>query len=110
MSGVYQLEILETEEELKELLVQQKTASQHERVQLLYLLKTGQSPTISHAASILGRNRVTLHKWIRRYESGGMEELLEKKPLPGRPRVIPEWAEKALSKRLNEPEGFNSYQ
>lgn len=65
MSGVYQLEILETVEELKELLVQQKTASHHERVQLLYLLKTGQSPTISHGASILGRNRVTVHKWIR---------------------------------------------
>lgn len=110
MSRVYQLEIKETVEELKELLVQQKTASNHERVQLLYLLKTGQSLTISDAASILGRNRVTLHKWMRQYVSGGIEELLEQKHSTGRPRVIPEWAEKALVKRLNEPEGFNSYQ
>lgn len=110
MSGVYQLEILETVEELKELLVQQKTASNHERVQLLYLLKTGQSRTISDAASILGRNRVTLHKWLGKYVRGGIEALLEQKHSPGRPRVIPEWATLALAKRLNEPEGFNSYQ
>lgn len=110
MSGVYQLEILETVEELKELLVQQKTASNHERVQLLYLLKTGQSPTISQAAAILGRNRVTLHKWIRQYLSGGIEGLLQKKSASGRPRALPEWVEKALAKRLQEPQGFNGYQ
>jgi hypothetical protein len=47
MSGVYQLEIKETPEELKKLLAIQKTASSKERVQLLYLLKTGQGQTIS---------------------------------------------------------------
>ncbi|MBH8554636.1 IS630 family transposase, partial [Nostocaceae cyanobacterium CENA357] len=41
MSGVYKLEIKETQEELKELLAIQKTATGKERVQLLYLLKTG---------------------------------------------------------------------
>ena len=110
MSGVYQLEILETVEELKELLVQQKTASNHHTLQVLYLLKTGHSPTISHAASILGRNRVRLDKWIRHYVNGAIEELLEQKRSTRRPTVIPEWAEKALVKRLNEPEGFNTYQ
>ncbi len=60
MSGVYQLEIKETPEELKELLASQKTATAKERVQLLYLLKTGHGQTISQTAEILGRNRVTL--------------------------------------------------
>ena len=29
--------------------------------------------------------------------------------LPGRARKIPTWAEKALAKRLEEPQGFESY-
>jgi transposase len=110
MSGVYQLEIKETPEELKKLLAIQKTASSKERVQLLYLLKTGHGQTISQTANLMGRNRVTLHKWIRQYKSGGIEELLKQKSSPGRPRTISTWAEKALSKRLHEPQGFNGYQ
>ncbi len=110
MSGISKLEIKETVEKLRELLAIQKTASNQERVQLLYLLKTGHGQTISHTAQILGRNRVTLHKWIRQYLSGGIEGLLQQKSSSGRPRAIPEWAEKALDKRLHEPQGFNGYQ
>lgn len=73
MSGVYQLEIKETIEELKELLAIPKTAPWKERVQLLYLLKTGHGQTISQTAEIIGRNRVTLHKWIRQDKAVGIE-------------------------------------
>lgn len=86
------------------------TDLKHHQVQLLYLIKTGHGQTISHAAEILGRNRVTLHKWIRQYLCGGIEGLLKQKHSSGRPRVIPQWAEKALEKRLHEPQGFNGYQ
>lgn len=110
MSGVYQLEIKETLAELKELLARQKTATGKERVQLLYLLKTGHSQTISQTAEMMGRNRVTLHKWIRQYKAGGIEGLLKQKSSPGRPRSIPKWAETALAKRLEEQVGFNGYQ
>jgi hypothetical protein len=57
MSGVYKLEIQESETDLKQLLKQQKSASGKERVQLLYLLKTKQAQTVQAAASLLGRNR-----------------------------------------------------
>lgn len=110
MSGRSKLGIQETVEELKELLASQKSASSFEKVQLLYLLKTGHGQTISHTAEILGRNRVTLHKWIRQYRFGGIEGLLKQKYSPGRPRVIPQWAEKALFQRLQSPQGFNGYQ
>ena len=89
MSGVYQLEIKETATELKELLAIQKTATAKERVQLLYLLKTGHGQTISQTAEMIGRNRVTLHKWIRQYKAGGIGGLLKQKSSPGRPRIIP---------------------
>ena len=76
MSGVYRLKIVETTDELKNLLRVQKTASDKERIQLLFLLKSGQAPTIKTAAEILGRNRVTVQKWISRYRQGGIYSIL----------------------------------
>ncbi|NES98731.1 MAG: helix-turn-helix domain-containing protein [Desertifilum sp. SIO1I2] len=110
MVGVSRLEIRETEEELKQILAHQKTATGKERVQLLYLLKTGNASTISQASVIIGRHRVTVQKWIQQYQTSGLESLLEKKQSSGRPRAIPSWAEKALDQKLQQEEGFNDYQ
>lgn len=109
MAGVYKLEIKETEAQLKQLLGAQKTAVGKERVQLLYLLKTAQAQTVQAAAQLLGRHRVTLQQWLRCYRKGGIESLLETQVPPGRTRTIPTWAEAALAKRLQRPEGFESY-
>lgn len=109
MAGVYKLEITETVDELKHLLRTQKTASAKERVQLLYLLQSGQAKTVDCAASLLGRHRVTIQQWLRLYRKGGLSGLLERKSPPGRKHSIPDWAQDALRKRLQQPEGFNSY-
>lgn len=79
MAGVYKLEIDESVEELKQTLAAQKSARAKERVQLLYLLKTGHATTVQHGAQILDRNRVTVQTWLRLYREGGMETLLEQK-------------------------------
>lgn len=109
MSGVYHLEITESEAALKALLRNQKTASAKERIQLLYLLKSEQAQTIQQAASLLGRHRVTLQKWAQRYRQGGLNMLLSRKPHPGSKSTLPNWAETALRKRLEQPDGFESY-
>lgn len=109
MAGVYKIEIAESSEVLKKLLGQQKTGAGKERVQLLYLLKSGKAKTVQEAAQILGRHRVTVQEWLKRYREGGLKELLEQRVSTGRPRAIPRWAEKALDQRLQESEGFNSY-
>jgi len=46
MSGVCKINIVESAQTLKTLLAQQKTATGKERVQALYLLKTGQIETL----------------------------------------------------------------
>lgn len=74
------------------------------------MLKTKQAKTVQDAAPILGRNRVTLQEWLRHYREGGLAGLLAKKTPSGRPRAIPAWAEMALNKRLQEPQGFDGYQ
>ncbi|MEM9544172.1 MAG: hypothetical protein AAGA60_32410 [Cyanobacteria bacterium P01_E01_bin.42] len=68
---------------------------------------------VQEAAEILGRHRVTIQTWARKYREGGILNLMEKpqeeKP-KGRPRKTLQWLEKALEKRLQNPEGFTSYQ
>lgn len=109
MAGVCKLEIAESVEDLKQLLRTQKSASDKERLQLLYLLKSEQAKTVQAAAELLGRHRVTMQEWLRLYRKGGLKGLLNHKPRVGRRHSIPQWAQDALNKRLQQEEGFNSY-
>lgn len=110
MAGVYKITISESEAELKKLLITQKTGVNKERIQLLYLLKTEQVATVTAAAKIIGRNRVTAQDWMSKYRAGGIKRLLARKTSSGRPKIVPNWAEKTLAKQLEENKGFNSYQ
>ncbi len=83
MAGVYKIEISESEAELKELLRKEKTGSGKERIQVLYLLKTKKAKTVTEAAEMLGRNRVTVQDWLGKYRQGGLEKLLSKKVSTG---------------------------
>jgi transposase len=109
MSGVVKIEIRETEEGLKALLGREKDAHRHEKLQVLYWLKTQTVDSVLSAAVRLGKHRTTIQRWLSSYRSGRIEELLLQKPRSGRPRIMnPETVER-LSKELQEPEGFSSY-
>jgi len=110
MTGVYKLKIHESVEELKQLLRSQTSAQGKERIQVLYLLQTQQAKTVQAAAALVGRNRVTVQEWLQHYRNSGLEGLLMSRKPTGRPRKLPAWAEQALYKRLQDPEGFESYQ
>jgi transposase len=109
MTGIYKIDIVETELELKQLLIKEKIVSKKEKIQVLYLLKTGKAKTVTQAAEMIGRNRVTVQDWLAKYRLGGREKLLNKTPIKGRPKKIPAWAVTALEKRLQEEKGFDSY-
>lgn len=109
MSGVTKIEIAETEETLKALLLKVEKAEEKEKVQTLYWLKTKSVDSVSAIAVFLGRHRTTVQRWLASYRQGGLEELLTEKKSPGRPRIItPEIVEK-LEAELKDPEGFESY-
>lgn len=110
MCRVLKLEIKETEAELESLLKQQKTASGFERIQVLYLLKTHQTSSVQHIATVLGRRRITVQRWLKHYREAGLQGLLEKRKSPGRPKIIPVDVRSQLKKELCEPEGFKSYE
>jgi transposase len=64
---------------------------------------------VKQAAEMIGRNRITVQDWLGKYCVGGLEKLLSKKVGTGRPKKNPDWAEKALEKRLKENQGVDSY-
>jgi transposase len=110
MVGVTSIEVKESLDDLAEQLRQAETPTAKERLQVLYWLKQEKAPSISAIAQAVGKHRNTLQSWLSLYRSGGIAAMLEVKPLAGGVRVIPQWAEAALAKRLEDPEhGFASY-
>ena len=57
MSGVVRIEIVETPEELKDLMRQEKDVLRHEKLQVLYWLKTQTVDSVLSAAVRLGKHR-----------------------------------------------------
>ncbi|NEO32445.1 MAG: helix-turn-helix domain-containing protein [Symploca sp. SIO3C6] len=110
MAGVCKLDIKETSEELKTLLAEQKTAINFQKVQALYLFKIGQVTTVQDLALTVGRNRVTVQHWLRKYREQGIAGLLRVRHSGGRKPAIPPEAIAGLQQRLNDSQRkFESY-
>ena len=109
MPGISKVALAESVDELKEQMNKQYQARKRERLQALYLLKSGKCQQIIEIAEILGRSRSTIHRWLHTYEQGGLAQLIGPGKKPGRKRLVPNWARAKLEKRLQQPRGFNSY-
>ena len=84
-------------------------ATSHEKLQVLYWLKTQTVETVLSAAVRLGKHRTTIQRWLSSYRSGGIAELLSQKPRSGRPRIMNAQIVEKLEQELSEAEGFSSY-
>ena len=109
MGRPFQVEIVESQEKLEKDLKQVKTASSKERLQMLYLLKSGQVNSRQELASLLGRDQATITRWLRKYKDDGLKSLLEVKSPPGKVGIVRGLALERLKQRLQEVGGLNSY-
>lgn len=101
--------VLESEEELLDMIKNEERGRFRDRLRLLWLLKSGKAETMEHAAELCSVARHTAARWFRRYETFGITELMRLKTVPGRSRAVPADVAECLKKRLSEPEGFGSY-
>jgi transposase len=97
--------------ELEDLLRREQDDKIKRRFHLLVLIKSGAAESRTEAAEHLAVHRHTVGNWLALYSKNGLEGLRKvgtPGPEPGRTSIPPE-AMKALSERLDSPEGFASY-
>jgi putative transposase len=84
----YPERIEDTVTELKIIMSQQRTVATRQKVQALYLLKSGFSQSITDVSEVLGVHRITVQRWLKQYSEGGLSSLLKLGQSTGRPRAI----------------------
>ncbi|MHC5755961.1 transposase [uncultured Nostoc sp.] len=109
MSRPFQIEIAESEEELKKCLQTVSLGNQKEKLQMLWWLKSGQVNQQQEIGKRLARDTSTVTRWLQKYKSGGLSGLLEVKKAPGAKRKIDDAAIAALQQELKTGKGFASY-
>lgn len=109
MSRPFKVEIAQSEEELKQRLQTARLASQKEKLQMLWWLKSGQVSEQQEIAFRLGRDTSTVTRWLQKYRRGGLSSLLEIKKAPGATRKMSDEALAALKHELETGKGFSSY-
>ena len=73
MGRVLRIEILETVDELKNLLNSTENQKVKERIQMLYWLKSEQARSENAIANLVGKHRTTVSRWLRSYRIGGIK-------------------------------------
>src|SRR5690606_11329767 len=102
--------ILESADELERRLAAEKRPRLRERLQALYMLKSGQFDTREAVADSLGVHRHTITRWLAKYRRGGLNELLTIRTRPNRQRVVPDKVLRALEQALrSNPEQFAGF-
>ena len=102
-------EIRESVSELRQLLRTEKKARKKERLQMLYLFRTGQAKTRISAAEILSVHRTTISSWLDAYERGGLGGLLHINTKPNHKLSLPMHVLHTLKRKLRRRRGSNSY-
>jgi putative transposase len=63
----YPERIEDTVTEFKIIMSQQRTITNRQKVQALYLLKSGLLPSITDVAELVGVHRITVQRWFKQY-------------------------------------------
>lgn len=101
--------VKETAEQLREKLKSEEQPLFWQRLQALYLIASKQVGRRTQIAKILGVNRNSVQTWLKTYEAGGLEALLQLKKAKGKPPKMTVAAKVALAAKLADEKGFGSY-
>jgi transposase len=95
---------------LKERLQHEHDGHKKPRLQMLYLLASGQAHTRQDVARLLGLHRNTISRWLAIYAVGGLEALRATYIPAGKPVSLAPAVLASLEQALRRPEGFASYE
>ncbi len=102
--------IVESADDLKQRLQREHDGRKKSRLQMLYLLASGQAETRQQVAQLLGLSRNTVGRWLALYEAGGLAVLLRiYVPVGKQPSLTPDVLA-SIEQALRHSEGFASYE
>ncbi len=104
-----QIEIKETETELKRLLSRENDSKIRDKLQTLLWLKTKKLYTVTQIANLFSCHRTTVQRWLNQYKKEGIQGILTPKKSSGRPKIIPTDVAIKLEEELKDELGFSSY-
>jgi transposase len=102
-------EIRESLSELHSHLRHERGARRRTRLQVLYLLKSGQAHTRQEVAVLVAVHRHTVGRWLDSYEQGGLTTLLAMHTHSNRRPILSAPVRQALKKKLQAVHGFVTY-
>jgi transposase len=102
--------ITEHAAELKQWLRHTQDGHKKPRLQMLYLLASGQAHSRQEVAQLLGVHRNTIGRWLAIYTAGGLNALLATYVPAGKPISLAPEVLASLEDALRRPEGFASYE
>jgi transposase len=102
--------ISEDAETLKQRLQREHDGRKKPRLQMLYLLASGQAQSRLAVAQLLGVHRNTIGHWLALYAAGGLDTLLALYVPAGKPLSLPPAVLAAIEQALRQPAGFASYE
>lgn len=109
MARSLKLEVKESADALLKSLRHTQSATQAERLRVLWWYKSGQVSEHKEFSRRLGRSPSTITRWLKLYREGGLARLLEERTAPGKACRIEGELLEQLKARLDSPEGFGSY-
>lgn len=101
--------IAEAADDLKQRLQREHDGRKKPRLQMLYLLASGQAQTRLDVARLLGMSRNTVGRWLTSYEAGGLAPLLDVYVPAGKQLSLSPAVMASIEQALHRPEGFGSY-
>jgi hypothetical protein len=101
--------IQETLTELTEHLRIERSVRRRTRLQVLYLLQSGQAQTRQEVAKLVAVQRHTIGRWLMVYARAGLKAMLMLQTHSNRAPALPAPVRQALARQLQDPHGFGSY-
>ena len=106
MRGSLEIELKESQSELRKMLKLESDPLLNDRIRALYLYSTGQYKHRKDVANAVGYGRNAVGRWFQTYEESGIKGLLSYgKAGNPRPLGIPPTVMEALQSKLNDPKG-----